>query len=82
MDPGGSGGDTYSFFAGWRHDLRVEQIGPAQPKRRYPRCLAGARRVPPEERGDLTTATAGLRLTEAHRTWSRPRPPPRSENAG
>jgi len=42
-------GYTYNFFAGWRHDLRVEQIGPADPKRHYPRCLAGARRVPPEE---------------------------------
>jgi len=42
-------GYTYNFFAGWRHDLRVEQTVPADPKRRYPRCLAGARRVPPEE---------------------------------
>lgn len=37
----------YNFFAGWYHDLRVEKIGPVEPRRRYPRCLAGARQVPP-----------------------------------
>jgi hypothetical protein len=36
----------YNFFAGWYHDLRVEKIGPADPRRQYPRCLADARRVP------------------------------------
>ena len=39
---------VYNFFAGWRHDLRVEKIGPLQPRRRYPHCLAGARRAPPD----------------------------------
>ena len=38
----------YNFFAGWYHDLRVEEIGPVRPRRGYPRCLAGARAVPPD----------------------------------
>lgn len=38
----------YNFFVGWFHDLRVEKIGPVEPRRRYPRCLAGARQVPPD----------------------------------
>lgn len=38
----------YNFFAGWHHDLRVEQIGPVLPRRGYPRCLAGARAAPPD----------------------------------
>jgi hypothetical protein len=38
----------YNFFAGWYHDLRVEKIGPVEPRWRYPCCLAGARRVPPD----------------------------------
>lgn len=38
-------GYAHNFFAGWRHELRVEKIGPVQPRRRYPRCLTGARQV-------------------------------------
>jgi hypothetical protein len=38
----------YNFFAGWYHDVLVEAIGPTQPRRRYPRCVAGARAVPPD----------------------------------
>ena len=39
------------FFAGWRHDIRVEQILPRSPRRRYPACTGGARQAPPENCG-------------------------------
>lgn len=54
---------TYAcnFFAGWSHDLRVEKICPTEPRHRYPRCLAGARRVPPE---DCEGAASYLRLRD------------------
>jgi len=38
----------YNFFAGWRVDLRVEEIVAAEPGRVYPRCTAGRRAGPPE----------------------------------
>jgi Plasmid pRiA4b ORF-3-like protein len=39
----------YNFFAGWRHDIRVEQVLPRSPRRRYPACTGGARQAPPED---------------------------------
>jgi Plasmid pRiA4b ORF-3-like protein len=41
----------YNFFAGWRHDIRVEQVLPRSPRRRYPACTGGARQAPPEDCG-------------------------------
>jgi Plasmid pRiA4b ORF-3-like protein len=41
----------YNFFAGWRHDIRVEEILSRSPRRRYPCCTAGARQAPPEDCG-------------------------------
>ena len=41
----------YNFFAGWRHDIRVEEILPRSPRRRYPACTGGARQAPPEDCG-------------------------------
>jgi hypothetical protein len=41
----------YDFGDGWSHDLTVEQIAPAEPGGRYPRCLGGARACPPEDVG-------------------------------
>ena len=43
----------YNFFAGWRHDIRVEQVLPRSPRRRYPACTGGARQAPPEDCGSL-----------------------------
>jgi hypothetical protein len=43
----------YNFFAGWHHDIRVEQILPCSPRRRYPACSGGARQAPPEDCGSL-----------------------------
>jgi hypothetical protein len=41
----------YNFTAGWRHDIRVEEILPRSPRRRYPACSGGARQAPPEHFG-------------------------------
>ena len=41
----------YNFTAGWRHDIRVEEILPRSPRRRYPACTGGARQAPPEHFG-------------------------------
>ncbi len=38
-----------NFTAGWRVELRVEQIAPREPRRVYPRCVGGRRAGPPEE---------------------------------
>lgn len=38
----------YNFFAGWRHDIRVEQVLARSPRQRYPACTGGARQAPPE----------------------------------
>ena len=39
---------TYNHFAGWEHELRVEAVGPAQLRCRYPRCVGGQHPCPPE----------------------------------
>src|SRR5262249_18332978 len=41
----------YDFRDNWQHDIRVEQIVAADPKRRYPVCIGGKRAAPPEECG-------------------------------
>jgi Plasmid pRiA4b ORF-3-like protein len=41
----------YNFHIPWRHEIRVEQIGPPASGQHYPVCVGGARAVPPEECG-------------------------------
>jgi hypothetical protein len=41
----------YDFRDHWQHDIRVEQIVAAEPKRTYPVCIGGQRAAPPEECG-------------------------------
>ena len=41
----------YDFIDGWRHDIRVEQLVPPEPGRRYPVCIGGRRAGPPEDCG-------------------------------
>ena len=53
----------YDFSAGWRVDLRVEQIACAQPGRAYPRCTGGRRAGPPE---DWDGPWAFLERTQPH----------------
>jgi len=45
---------AYDFFSPlqcWRHDLRVEAITAAHPRRRHPWCSGGARTAPPQDCG-------------------------------
>jgi Plasmid pRiA4b ORF-3-like protein len=41
----------YGLFDSWLLDIRFEGEHPLDTKRRYPRCVAGARRAPPEDSG-------------------------------
>jgi hypothetical protein len=41
----------YNFFDAWLFDIRFEGEHPLDSKRRYPRCVAGARHAPPEDSG-------------------------------
>ena len=44
---------TYDFGDDWRHEIAVEAVGVEEPGAEYPRLLAGARRVPPEDVGGV-----------------------------
>lgn len=39
---------VYNHSAGWEHELRVEAVGPGQPRCHYPRCVGGQHLCPPE----------------------------------
>ena len=41
----------YDFGDGWRHSILLEQIALVEPGARYPRCVEGARKCPPEDCG-------------------------------
>ena len=43
----------YDFGDSWRHAVTLEAILPTDQKRRYPICLGGARRCPPEDCGGV-----------------------------
>jgi hypothetical protein len=42
---------VYDFGDDWQHVVTYEGTSPAEPARRYPICLAGARACPPEDCG-------------------------------
>lgn len=44
---------VYDMGDSWQHEIRVEGIGTAEPRVKYPRCLAGERACPPEDCGGL-----------------------------
>jgi hypothetical protein len=41
----------YDFGDNWRHQIRLEQKLPFNPKKDYPVCISGDRKVPPEDCG-------------------------------
>ena len=43
----------YDFGDSWLHEVRFERVSPAAARRKYPRCLAGARHCPPEDCGGI-----------------------------
>ena len=43
----------YDFGDGWQHDILVEAVRVAHPRKRYPVCLEGARSAPPEDVGGM-----------------------------
>jgi hypothetical protein len=42
---------VYDFGDDWEHLIEVEKVLDAEPKVKYPRCVAGARACPPEDIG-------------------------------
>jgi len=42
---------TYDFGDDWQHVVAYEGTWPTAPRRKYPRCLGGARACPPEDSG-------------------------------
>ena len=43
----------YDFGDDWGHDILLESISLAVPRKRYPACVAGARSAPPEDVGGI-----------------------------
>jgi len=56
----------YDFGALWRHDIRVEQVGPVEAGRTYPRCVGGRRAGPPEDSGGPWEF---MERTRPHQRW-------------
>jgi hypothetical protein len=44
---------VYDFGDDWYHDILLESISLAMPRKRYPICVAGARSAPPEDAGGI-----------------------------
>jgi hypothetical protein len=65
----------YDFGDDWVHEVVVEKIGPPEPGRDYPACVAGKRACPPEDCGgpwgyaDFAEAIVDPRHKE-HRHWA------------
>jgi hypothetical protein len=43
----------YDFGDGWRHEVVVQKILPADPEKKYAVCLAGKNACPPEDSGGI-----------------------------
>jgi len=56
----------YDFGDGWRHEIRVEQRVPLNPKKSYPVCIGGARAGPLEDCGGPWALMA---LREHYSPW-------------
>ncbi len=44
---------VYDFGDGWEHEIAFEGAQPAEPRKRYPCCIDGARACPPEDVGGI-----------------------------
>ena len=51
LGAGSSFAYLYDFGDNWRHDILLESVSPATPRKRYPVCVAGERSAPPEDVG-------------------------------
>ncbi|MHC5081911.1 MAG: plasmid pRiA4b ORF-3 family protein [Planctomycetota bacterium] len=49
--PGCEAEYEYDFGDGWTHEVLLEDVLPRPPRKRYPKCLDGARACPPEDCG-------------------------------
>ena len=64
---------VYDFNSHWRHWIRFEGANQRKARVRYPRCLGGARKCPPEDAGGIKGYQKFLRVLAtpddpAHRT--------------
>jgi hypothetical protein len=61
----------YNFFDAWLFDIRVEGERALDPKRQYPRCVAGDRRAPLEDSGGAESFMDRqiLEMPAARKTW-------------
>jgi Plasmid pRiA4b ORF-3-like protein len=62
----------YDFGDGWEHSIVLEARLPAVPRGRYPQCLAGERRCPPEDVGGprgYGGFLAAVSNPQANREW-------------
>lgn len=51
--PGDRADYDYDFGDGWEHEVVLEEVAARVPKAKYPRCLDGARKCPPEDCGGV-----------------------------
>ncbi len=56
----------YDLTDWWQHEIRLEQVLPFDPAKRYPICVAGKRRGPIEDCGGLW---AFMALQDEHPLW-------------
>jgi hypothetical protein len=73
LRPGERFGYEYDLGDFWQHDLRLEQVLPRDPARRYPVCTAGAGDCPPEDCGGPPGYTALLAAYCAWPAWEQAR---------
>jgi len=61
----------YNFFDGGLLDIRLEGEQPLDSPRNYPRCVAGARRAPPQDSGgtELFMDRQPCELLQARKAW-------------
>jgi hypothetical protein len=52
-EPGISAEYLYDFGDSWEHTVTLEKVFPREKGKRYPRCVGGARRCPPEDCGGV-----------------------------